>query len=213
MGLWRMDEEPDQLYVCYSHLRCLAMPFRSVGRQKEYLSVRALLQAMTGDDTLCIRHEESGRPVVCRGLVKRDDMLVSISHTRGYAVLMLSRTKAVGVDIEYRSDRIVKIASHFIRPDEMVGSVEQMLALWCAKETLYKLHSEDSLHYFDMRQVESTAPAAGADDWDLVLENMKRGERVTVHVTLTPDYCLTWAVSSSTNPCQPGGQPRTTAFS
>ena len=143
IGLWRMDEEPELLLDRYPHLRRLSCPYKNVGRQKEFLCVRALLMEMTGDEALCIGHEESGRPVV-------EGWQVSISHTRGYAVLMLSRTKAVGVDIEYRSDRIAKIASHFIRPDETAGNVEQMLVLWCAKETLYKLHSGDNLHYFDM---------------------------------------------------------------
>lgn len=209
IGLWRMDEEADELFDRYPHLRQLEMPFKNTGRQKEFLCVRALLMEMTGDDALHIDHLESGRPVICRGLQISDNMQipynkwqVSISHTRGYAVLMLSRTKVVGVDIEYCSDRITKIASHFIRPDEMVETVEQMLILWCAKETLYKLHSEDNLHYFDMRQVSvAQSDLMGenmCDDREVTLENMKRGELVTIHVTLTPEYVLTWAWDLST---------------
>lgn len=215
MGLWRMDEEPVELLVRYPHLRRLPMAFKSVARQKEFLCVRALLLEMSGDDSLCIDHEASGRPVICGGKQSPDSRWpVSISHTQGYAVLMLSQPAsaalrqpaAVGVDIEYRSDRILKIASHFIRPDEMVwdsgsptaADVEQMLILWCAKETLYKLHSDDNLHFSDMRRVAAAVPVRRGEeqcaDRLMTLENMKRGERVTVHVTLTPEYCLTWAV-------------------
>lgn len=202
IGLWRMDEEPEELLNRYPHLRRLEMPFKSVGRQREFLSVRALLMEMTGDDSLVISHEDNGRPVL-------PGWQLSISHTKGYAVLMLSQAiaagrhgslslrqssvgeapclcpQSVGVDIEYRSDRIKKIASHFIRPDEEAENVEQMLVLWCAKETLYKLYSADSLQYFEMRQTLK-------GDGYVVIENMKRGEQVTVHVTLTPEYCLTW---------------------
>ena len=181
LGLWRMEEEPEELLSGFPHLRLLEMPYKYPARQKEFLCVRALLLAMTGDPKLRIDHAESGQPIV-------EGWQVSISHTKGYAVLMLSKEKAVGVDIEYRSDRVAKIASHYIRPDEMAETTEQMLVLWCAKETLYKLHSDDNLAYFDMRAV------APPDGNELKLENMKRSKQVTVHVILAPDYILTWAV-------------------
>lgn len=181
LGLWRMEEEPEELLSGFPHLRLLEMPYKYPARKKEFLCVRALLLAMTGDPKLRIDHAESGQPIV-------EGWQVSISHTKGYAVLMLSKEKAVGVDIEYRSDRVAKIASHYIRPDEMAETTEQMLVLWCAKETLYKLHSDDNLAYFDMRAV------APPDGNELKLENMKRSKQVTVHVIPAPDYILTWAV-------------------
>ena len=194
-----MEEEPEELLSGFPHLRLLEMPYKYPARQKEFLCVRALLLAMTGDPTLRIEHTESGRPIV-------KGWQVSISHTRGYAVLMLSKGKmpesyeqdssqrsiAVGVDIEYRSDRVAKIASHYIRPDEKAETPEQMLVLWCAKETLYKLHSDDNLAYFDMRAVGSGIPVCG----EFVMENMKRSRQVKVHVLSAPDYVLTWAVDS-----------------
>ena len=193
LGLWRMEEEPEELLSGFPHLRLLEMPYKYPARQKEFLCVRALLLAMTGDPTLRIEHTESGRPIV-------KGWQVSISHTKGYAALMLSKEEgaeldeqdslqrhvAVGVDIEYRSDRVAKIASHYIRPDEKAETLEQMLVLWCAKETLYKLHSDDNLAYFDMRVV--------VQQEELILENMKRGKQVTVHVIPAQDYVLTWAV-------------------
>ena len=182
LGLWRMEEEPEELLSGFPHLRRLECPYKHSARRKEFFSVRALLMAMTGDPSLRIDHTESGRPVV-------KGWQLSISHTKGYAALMLSRAKAVGVDIEYRSDRVVKIASHYIRPDEKAETVEQMLVLWCAKETLYKLHSDDNLDYFEMRAI---TPQEGSK---LMLENMKRGQQVKVHVVSAPDYVLTWAVA------------------
>ena len=195
LGLWRMDEEPEELLAHFPFLRRLECPYKHSGRRKEFYSVRALLLAMSGDPSLRIDHQESGRPVIvgdCKSPGKDGTdgtgWQVSISHTKGYAALMLSCDKAVGVDIEYRSDRVAKIASHYIRPDEKAETTEQMLVLWCAKETLYKLHSDDRLEYFEMR---ASMPPHGDT---LMLENMKRGQQVKVHVTSAPDYVLTWAV-------------------
>lgn len=195
LGLWRMDEEPGELLELCPCLRLLDMPFTSLARQKEFLCVRALLVAMTGDEALRIEHNADGRPVAA-------GWQLSVSHTRGYAALMLSRKHAVGVDIEYRSDRIVRIASHFIRSDEEAVTADEMLALWCAKETLYKLHSDDHLQYAEMRLLGRMELPAFVGDGRMpasqpgliTIENMKRGATVNVHVEATSEYLLTWAV-------------------
>lgn len=195
LGLWRMDEEPAELLSAYPHLRLLEMPYKHAARQKEFLCVRVLLLLMTGDETLRINYNDDGRPFV-------DGWQLSISHTRGYVALMLSRRHSLGIDIEYRSDRITRIASHFIRPDEQATTPDQMLALWCAKETLYKLHSDDHLQYFEMRQsgspdirTDNVGPTQEEPLGMLVLENMKQEVEVTIHVSATIDYMLTWAVT------------------
>jgi len=180
MGLWRMDETPARLCSLFPHLSLLPMPFKNEGRQKEYLCVRALLKEMTGREDLLIDHLPSGKPVV-------EGYHVSISHTRGYAVLILSDAENVAVDIEYRSDRVGRIAHKFVRPDEPCTSLDDLLLVWSAKETLYKLHSDDKLEYFEMR---SSAPCEGR----IPVENMKKKKVVSISFEFTDDYVLTFAV-------------------
>lgn len=173
-----MDERPSELVALFPHLRLLPMPYTNEGRQREFLSVRALLSVMTGDESLVIDHEPNGKPTL-------PHWHISISHTKGYAALILSKAEPVAVDIEQRSDRVVRLANRFIRPDEEADSVERMLTVWSAKETLYKLHSEDDLQFFDMRVTE----------WHprhLIIENMKSSQLVTLHHELTADYVLTF---------------------
>ena len=178
LGLWRMDEQPEALLALFPHLCHLPMPYTNEGRQREFLSVRALSSVMTGDNSLIIGHEPSGKPTL-------PGWNISISHTKGYAALILSQTEPVAVDIEQRSDRVGRIASRFIRPDEEADTLERMLTVWSAKETLYKLHSEENLQFFEMR----------VREWHpqhLIIENMKSGQLVTLHHELTADYVLTY---------------------
>ena len=182
MGLWRMDETPARLYALYPHLQQLPMPYQNEGRQKEYLCVRALLAVMTGRENLLIDHLPSGKPVV-------EGYHVSISHTRGYAVLILSNAENVAVDIEYRSDRVGRIAHKFIRPDEPCTTLDDMLLVWSAKETLYKLHSDDNLDYFEMR---SSAHHNGR----IPVENMKQQKVVSISYEFTDDYVLTFTTEA-----------------
>ena len=141
LGLWRMDE-----------------PFDGSARERERDAVHRLLHAMTGDDTLCIGHEPSGKPTL----------------------------PEVAVDIEYQSDRVGRIAKKFIRDDEPVTSIEDMLLLWSAKETLYKLHSSAHLQYFDMRLREKS-------DAVMLLEDMKLNQIVAIHFECSADYVLTYS--------------------
>ena len=99
------------------------------------------------DNTVEIKHEESGKPLL-------DGWHISISHTKGYVAVMLSKTREVGVDIEYVSERIKRIADRFLRPDEHAECISDLLIHWCAKETVYKLYSEQDLTFQQMKIVD-----------------------------------------------------------
>ena len=148
LGLWQMDEEVEQLFEQYPHLQAyrssLEAKYKQEGRKLEFLAIRALMYEMlkangaskgllshAGD----ITHNEAGKPLF-RGYH------ISVSHTKGYAALILSRNQEVAVDIEYFSDRVERISSKFLRKDEKAVDQDSMLVHWCAKETVYKLFSE-----------------------------------------------------------------------
>ena len=152
-------------------------------RQQERAGVLQLLHQMTGNDSLVIGHQDDGKPYV-------EGYNISISHTRGYATILLSRSHEVGIDIEYRSCRVARIVSRFIRPDEVSPSVESQLIHWSAKEAVFKYFSTDRLQLFEMRIL----PFVVAEQGLIQVENMKRGQKVNVHYLLTDDYVLTYTV-------------------
>lgn len=117
------------------------------------------------------------------------DYHVSISHTQGFVALIVSKTKEVGVDVEYISDRVKRIASKFMRKDEKAVDVDSLLVHWCAKETIYKLFSEQNLLYEEMR----VKPFNVMADWICEVENMKSKKKVTVDFELTMEFVLTYA--------------------
>ena len=196
LGLWQMDESPEQLFDQYSHL----LPYRSSlddkykndGRKLEFLAIRALMYEMlrvngaskgllshAGDFT----HNEQGKPLF-RGYH------VSISHTKGYAALILSKKSEVAVDIEYMSDRVERIASKFLRKDERADSLDAKLVHWCAKETVFKLFSEENLLFDDMR----VKPFDTMADWACDVENLKSGKTARVDFELAMDFVLTYSM-------------------
>lgn len=196
LGLWQMDESPEQLFDLYPHL----LPYRSSlddkykndGRKLEFLAIRALMYEMlrvngaskgllshAGD----FNHNGQGKPLF-RGYH------VSISHTKGYAALILSKKSEVAVDIEYMSDRVERIASKFLRKDERADSLDSKLVHWCAKETVFKLFSEENLLFEDMR----VKPFDTMSDWACDVENLKSGKTARVDFELAMDFVLTYSM-------------------
>ena len=196
LGLWQMDESPEQLFDLYPHL----LPYRSSlddkykndGRKLEFLAIRALMYEMlrvngaskgllshAGDFT----HNGQGKPLF-RGYH------VSISHTKGYAALILSKKSEVAVDIEYMSDRVERIAFKFLRKDERADSLDAKLVHWCAKETVFKLFSEENLLFEDMR----VKPFDTMADWACDVENLKSGKTARVDFELAMDFVLTYSM-------------------
>ena len=98
----------------------------AIGREAEKQGEIELLRQMLGYDVVLI-HNEDGKPFI-----------------KGYNI-------QVGIDIEYHSDRIQKIAQRFLRSDEKYTLTSDLLTVWCAKEAVYKLFSEQHLTYQEMK--------------------------------------------------------------
>lgn len=115
----------------------------ALGRDAEKQGEKELLRQMLGND-VSITHNEDGKPFI-------KGYNISVSHTKGIVAILLSKHLQVGIDIEYYSDRIKKIAERFLRPDEIYNETSDLLTVWCAKEAVYKLYSEQHLTYQEMK--------------------------------------------------------------
>lgn len=181
LGLWKMSERPEEFPDWYEQS---CQRFSSEARQREFVCVRALLREMMGQPFPEIHHAASGRPLFEKGQI-------SISHTCGYCAVILSDDCSVGVDIEHISDRVVRIAHRFLREDEIAEDVITQLLHWSAKETVYKLFSDDCLGFTDMRV--TPFKVSSLDTFSVC--NLKRACTVDVHYEVTSEYVLTYSFS------------------
>ena len=181
--VWRITEAEEQLksQLPKSILEIITNKnYKSESRRLEVMATYALLTSHLKTASVIIDHNSNGRPLL-------DGFYISISHTNGYACVLLSTQKVVAIDIEYRGDRIERIRSKFLRSDEPFTSIEELLLVWSAKETLYKYFSEDDLMYNEMK-VESISASS------LSMINLKTNEKKLVSYLSTPDYVLTYLV-------------------
>ena len=106
LGLWKIADELHTDEVC-PQVVCNELKQKCARRQKETAAVYALLHAITGRTDLVIGHNADGKPTI-------DGYNISISHTIGYASIIISKRKNVAVDIEYRNNRVFRIVDKFL---------------------------------------------------------------------------------------------------
>lgn len=143
-GIWHVTEPFEwfrsHLTSCQSYNEEL-QNFRSATRRLEYVATRILLRELYGKEAV-IGHRNSGKPFLLD-----TNIHITISHTQGYIALGICPSSDIGIDIEYRSDRILRIQDRFLSDYEKSwclsssrqDTVTKLLLCWTAKETLYKI--------------------------------------------------------------------------
>ena len=188
LGIWVISESSDDFFALYPYLEDSRSEiidlYKSERRKCEVLAVRLLIKEIVGDG-VSLLHKDNGQPYLSSG------MNISISHTRGFAVIIVSQNKQVSVDIEYFSCRIGRIRNKFMRDDENAFSLVGLLLHWCTKETMYKLFPEDNLT-FDKMQLLS---ADGNDSTGIITaKNIFRNKIIPVFYRKYNDFLLTYAI-------------------
>ena len=181
IGIWKIEEDENEVLSRYPHLADIVKPYARSERRMEKLAAYLLLYSLQTDAHLLISHNAEGKPLL-------DGWHISVSDTRGFVAVILSKTRHVGIDIEFVSNRVDRIANRFIREDELAVNTMSRLLTWSVKEAFYKCFSEEHLDYFDMR----LHPFELAQEGVIETDNLKSGSTHRVRYIVTPDYVLTY---------------------
>lgn len=149
LGIWEISESKQELFSKIHFFPDEEERFnnyRSENRQLEWLSVRRLLREMRGEPTQIIYNEQR------KPFLSNIDLNISITHSRDLTAIMLSKNKKIGLDLEYMSHNISRVAHKFINDDEYIVDDEEkkkfhMYIHWCAKEALYKLCDKQDINF------------------------------------------------------------------
>ena len=188
LALWQITETVD-VFKTHAPLTAFAdevcARYKAERRRCEVIAVRALLNHLVGEQVTLLHHAD-GSPCLS------DGEWVSISHTKGYAAVIVSDTMPVAVDIEYQSERVNKVVDRLLRADEEAPALRERMLVWCAKETMYKLYSADHLELHQMR----VGDIKGETEGTLVVHHLPKGIAVEMAYALGADFTLVYC-------CQP----------
>lgn len=129
--VWHVSESDDELFEAAAldgkeKERYLSASSQS--RRREIIAINAIVKTLLSSE---ITHDENGRPVLAN-----DIRHISLSHTGDYVALAVG-LNMLGVDMEHNDRDIRRFAERVFSHDETTLT-DNLISLWCAKESLYK---------------------------------------------------------------------------
>ncbi len=163
--LWHITESLDDLLQIFND----KMPeylskYKSELHRKQLLA-RHILQKRLDLDSILFKNKQ-GKPFLNNG------EYISISHADNYVGVAISKND-IGIDIEKTSDKLTRIISKFLNKNErnLPNQLDnkQLLHIWTAKESIYKLMGIPGLRF--------------REDIEITSLNKKQGEAVVKNDT------------------------------
>ncbi len=193
LGIWEIKEDFDSLY---SRLRlepdeiATLNGFKNESRKIEWLSVRTLINEMTGKDSRII-YNEFRKP-----FLKGNSFHISISHSHKLTSILMSKTKKVGIDLEFMSHKISSVSSKFINHQELITSVPELKRYhlyihWCAKEAIYKICDKQDINLKENLTIFPFSPDREGKIMGRVL-NIHGVEDFRIHYKNMDGYAIAW---------------------
>lgn len=164
-GIWKIEESGDELYSlleCKEWYRSFLDKVKMEHRRQEWLAARVLLKCLTGKE-MRVDYKENGMPY----LPDESSLHISISHTKGYAAVLLSKHPFPGIDIEYRALRVKKVASRFMSEQELLQTdkaheLEALHLYWSGKETVFKALQQQDIDFREHIYIHPFRPQASS---------------------------------------------------
>lgn len=147
LGVWKIEEDISTLLGMVDLDvvdKKKYKTFASTSRKLEFLSVRALLAELLGREARIV-YNKNNKPFLGDG-----SRFISISHSNKLTAILLSSNEKVGIDLEYMSTNIGRIAFKFINRKEKITRepdkrVYHLYLHWCAKEAIYKICDKEGI--------------------------------------------------------------------
>lgn len=157
-GIWQIEEdEPTLLRLLNEKMdKAEFEQIRDARRRVQWLAARALASTLyvqingyqadgIFQEECYICKDEYGKP-----MLKNLDWHISLAHCSMYAVAILHKTQAVGIDIEEISPKIRRVIARICTSEELAwagDSLSNFSILWCSKEAMYKYYGKKKLDF------------------------------------------------------------------
>lgn len=222
LGVWKITETWQELLATFPHPEKYVNEvdaIKSDKRKQEWLAVRLLLNKLMDANT-APHHTQIGRQVTATDpnsqtndepfihyhkngspFLPNRDIHISISHTVGYATLIINHALPVGIDIEYRSERAWRLREKFMNNPELSLFSESTTAkpnhadlatlCWCAKETAFKALQQNEVDFIKHLHIQPF-PLLETGVFTLKETKTPRQNLFHIHYQITDDYILSW---------------------
>ena len=195
LGVWKITE-PESWFreklVLVSSEKTELEKLKAPGKRKEWLAARWLLHYLGNAQSRepCLK-DAFGKPYV-----EDPKTEISISHSNGLAAVIRS-SKPVGIDIQKRVTKILRIEKKFVNEKEALwirdqNRIEDLHLIWGAKEALYKTYSRKKVDF--CKELEVKKPNFEAYRTVGLIKKEKEN-RYDIHYKWLDSYLLVYCLS------------------
>lgn len=141
LGLWKIDGSESRFAIEFPGL-AEELSVRHPRTQLQRYASRLLLAEMLGEMPQ-VSKDAHGKP-----LLPDQPFELSISHTEGYAAILLGNGR-LGVDVQHYKPNVLKVRDRFLDENElqMAQDIETTTLFWAAKEAIYKYNAQPGLDF------------------------------------------------------------------
>lgn len=192
--LWKINEEISDLK---QHLLLTEISTNRLAKMKSeshikgFLAVRKLLNEINYTDS-DLFYDSFGKPLL------KNSKNISISHSHEFACIIISDNN-VGIDIELKSEKILKNISLLFDEDFILNSKENKenaITLttfgWAIKEALFKLIPENDISFKDNIMIQPFQLNENSCIANVEINNKKIS--YTIHLETIENYVLAYVI-------------------
>jgi phosphopantetheinyl transferase len=199
LGIWKIEEEVGELLDFFNKKRTEYLSeisrFIHDGRKKEFLAARCLLKALTECENN-ILYDKNGKPSFVD-----NSLNISISHTNGYVSVITHPSDTVGIDIEQRRGKILRLKNKFLSENELKNldtgkETEHLLLHWSAKETMFKMMGETDVDFIGHLHILPFEISTEGCIHSFENKSSRKTE-FNLKYKIHNDYVLVWGTNSS----------------
>jgi 4'-phosphopantetheinyl transferase len=160
---------------------------------REWLASRLLIKTLAEESG--IFYEGMHKDEHGKAFLVNNDSHISLTHTADYVAAVINLNSSVGIDMEKKSEKLLRTAKKFLSPGEYEDAGNDIATLcvyWCAKEALYKLYGKKQISFKDSIRID---PFSILDTE--ITGSLTDGEKVVtsaIRLLWFDDYCLAIAL-------------------
>lgn len=182
-------DEDDFLSVLNDEEKEKFNTFISSKRKKEFVAVRILKEKFLQNSN--IEYNHLGAPFLVDS-----NKFISISHANNLVGIAVNNYFPIGFDIELIHEKVLRLFHKYVNENEKIEfdctSVEELIAIWSMKESLYKLSGQNGLDFkanFELKKIDSNSVKG-----KIIFSNEKK--EVNLHYFKYKSYFISFNTSS-----------------
>ncbi|HYG01716.1 MAG TPA: 4'-phosphopantetheinyl transferase superfamily protein [Chryseosolibacter sp.] len=147
-GFWNITEDEKFFVEEFNVTGQIPTALTHETKRLEFASVRALLKSLLAAWKLQyngIVKDDFGKPYLAG-----HSLHISLSHSFPYVAAVIHRSTSVGIDLEQRKSKLLRIAPRILNERELADAgddITKHCIYWCAKEALVKIHGKKDLTF------------------------------------------------------------------